>query len=113
MDRAVSAHDDAEAGGTVIHYCGGVTWNDRYAVALDLRSSKGEQITGGQAVARQKPLHVCGRGISWRPGVDHRDPAPRPAEHEGCTQPGRSAADHHHVVERHFHERRVHGRRGT
>ena len=49
-----------------------------------------------------------GGRVAWRSGIDHRDPASRPAEHESRAQTCRAAADHHHVIVRNFHERRVH-----
>ena len=49
-------------------------------------------------VAGQEPLHVRRGGVAWRSGVDHGDPAPRPAQHESRAQAGGPAADHHHVI---------------
>ena len=45
-----------------------------------------------------------GGRVARRPGIDHRDPAARPSEHEGRTQAGSTAADHHYVISRHLHE---------
>jgi DNA-binding XRE family transcriptional regulator len=41
--------------------------------------------------------------VSRCSGVDDRDPAPCPAEHESGTQAGRAAPDHHHVVALRLH----------
>ena len=39
------------------------------------------------------------RGVARGSGIDHGDPAPSPAQHEGRAEAGRSAADHHDVVD--------------
>ena len=78
--------------------------NDGDAVSLDLMPPEGEQLVGGKSVACQKALHVCSGRVARRPGIDHRHPAARPSEHEGCTRAGSTAADHHYVISRHLHE---------
>ena len=71
--------------------------DDLDAVAGDLGPAGGEQLGWRHPVAGQEPLHVGGRGVAWRAGVDHGDPASRPSEHQGGAQAGGSAADDHHV----------------
>jgi hypothetical protein len=68
------------------------------AVAGHLDPARGQEVGRRHAVAGQESLHVSGRSVAWFAGVDHGDPAPRPAEHERRTQAGSAAADHHHVI---------------
>ena len=107
-DGTAIAKRDAETGIAVAQDLADAASDDRDAVPLDLLAPQGEQLAGSQAVAREEPLHVCGGSVARRPGIDHRDPASCPAEHESRAQTGRTAADHHHVIAGHFHDRRVH-----
>ena len=109
MERPV-AQRDAEAGIAVAQDLVNAASTIATPYPLDLARARGEQLAGRQAVAGQEPLHVCGGSVARRPGIDHRDPASCPAEHEGRAQTGRTAADHRHVIAGHFHERRVHPR---
>ena len=77
--------------------------DELHAVAGHLGSSRSQEIGRRHPVARQKPLHVSRWSVPWRSGVDHRDPATCPAEHERCAQAGRAAANHHHVIVGHRH----------
>ena len=55
-----------------------------------------EQLGWWHPVARQEALHVCGRGVAWLAGIDHRDTAACPAEHQGGAQTGGAATDDHY-----------------
>ncbi len=72
-----------------------------HAVAGRLGPPGDEQVRRGHPFPGQEALHVGGRGVSGRSGVDHRHPAACPAQHQGGAQAGRSPADHHHVVRLH------------
>jgi hypothetical protein len=109
VNRTVAQHDP-EAGSTVAHDLASAASDDLHAIALDLLAPEGEQLTGGQTVAREEPLHVRGGSVARRPGVDHGDPASCPAEHEGRTQASCAAADNRHVIYSHLHDQRVQGR---
>ena len=86
-DRAAVAQDDAEAEAPSGTISLDATSDDLHAVALDLLASDGQQLGGGHAVARQEPLHVRGGSVARLTGIDHRDTASRPAEHESRAEP--------------------------
>lgn len=48
--------------------------------------------------------------VAWRSSVDHDNPASRPAQYESRIQAGRSAADHHYVIDAFLHTPTVHER---
>ena len=79
-----------------------------HAVAGHLGPSRGQQVGRRHPVAGQEPLHVRRGSVARRAGIDHGDPAPRPAQHERRTQAGRTAADHHHVIGVRFHGDHLH-----
>jgi hypothetical protein len=72
------------------------------AVAPRLDSSRCQEVDRRHPVAGQKSLHVGRRSVARRSGIDHRDPAPCPAQHQSGAQAGRAPADHHHVIARHL-----------
>ncbi len=74
-----------------------------HAVAAHLGPSRGQQVGRRHPVAGQEPLHVSRGSVAGRSGIDHGDPAPGSAQYEGRTQAGRSAADHHHVMNLSLH----------
>ena len=67
-------------------------------VAAELAPPAGEELGGRHPVAREEAVHVRGRRVARRPGVDHDDTPPGAAEHKRCAQTGGTAADHRHVV---------------
>ena len=78
--------------------CDDVILDQLDAVAGHLVAACGEEFRRRHPVAGQKPLHVRGGSVPRRPGIDDRNPAARPAEHERSAQTGGSAADDHHVI---------------
>ena len=73
------------------------------AVAGHLGPARRQQVGRRHPVTGQEPLHVSCGSVAWRSGVDHSDPAPRPAQYQSRTQACRSAADHHHVIDLRLH----------
>ena len=73
------------------------------AVPRHLAPAGGQQLPGRHAVAGQEALHVRSRCVARHSGIDDGDPSPGPAQHQSRTQAGRSAADHHHVVDLRLH----------
>src|SRR4029453_7752941 len=53
---------------------------------------------GWESVARQEAVHVRGRGVARRAGVDHQDPAPGSGQDQGRGQPGCATTDDYCVV---------------
>lgn len=72
--------------------------NDIAAVPLYLRPSGLYQVERIDAVARQKPMDRGSRCIERLSRIDHQYRTPRPRQHQGPTQSGRSTADHDHVI---------------
>ena len=68
------------------------------AVPGHLGPAGSEQVGRGHAVAGQESLHVRRGRVAGLSSVDDRDPAPGPAEHQGCAQAGRATTDDDHVV---------------
>ena len=94
LDGPAAGEPEREAGRRVHH----AVFDDLHAVAPDLGSRGPEQVGRGHPVARQEALHVRGGSVARRAGVDHDDPAPRPAEHERGAQTGRPASDDRNVI---------------
>ena len=68
------------------------------AVAQRPRRGRREQLGRGSPVAGEEALHVRGRGVARRAGVDDDHAAPGAAEHERRGQAGGAAADDRHVI---------------
>ena len=97
--RAVNDAAAGEADGEARRRCS-TTWSSIELDAVAGRPRPGPRPSssaGAHPVPGQEALHVSGRRVPRRAGVDDGDPAPRAAEHERRAQPGRAAADHHHV----------------
>ena len=75
-----------------------LVFDDLDAVAPDFFSRQGEKVGRWHPVPREETLHVCGRSVPRRSGVDDNDAAPRAAENEGGAQTGRTTADHGDVM---------------
>ena len=75
-----------------------LVFDDLDAVAADFFSRQGEEVGRWHPVPGEEPLHVRGRSIPRRSGVDDDDAAPGAAENEGGAEPGRTAADNGDVM---------------
>jgi hypothetical protein len=79
-------------------------FDDLNAIAANLVSRNPKQFGGRHPVAREEALHVLGRRVARRAGVDDNHAAARAAEDQRGTQPGSSAANDRNVIESAFHE---------
>jgi hypothetical protein len=62
------------------------------AVAGDFGPAGSDQVSRRHPIAGQETLHVRGGRVAGRPGVDHHNTAPSPAQDEGGAQAGGSAS---------------------
>jgi hypothetical protein len=68
------------------------------AIAGHLSPACRQELAWGHAIPGQEPVHVRRRRVAGRPGIDHDHHAPSPHQHQGRTQAGSAATDHHDVV---------------
>jgi len=68
------------------------------AIAGNLDPAGRDQVVGWHAILGQEAMHVRGRRVAGPTRVNHNHRAPGPCQHQGHTQAGRAATNHHDVV---------------
>ena len=91
--------EDPEAGSAVGHQVGdGAVRRSRRRSSSTSSPADGQQLGGRETVAGEVAVHVGGRGVARRAGVDHEDAAPGAGEDQGGGQAGGASADDRYVV---------------
>ena len=79
-------------------HLGGAAGDDFAPVATNLGTGDCGQLRGRHAFVAEVAVHVCGRGISGLPGIDHDDRSSLPTELQGRSKTSSRTADDRYVA---------------